>query len=362
MTKSLSAALATHLEGEYLTTATCWKLKRVDGPLLGFTDHDEDLTIDVGDGDGAITYKAATGYTRTAIANSAEMNVDDVDVDIVLDDLAINADDIRAGRYDSAEIKVFLVNYKDLSQGVLKLRRGKIGEIRLFDDDRATAELRGMAQQLSQKIIELYTPDCRADLGDVRCKVRLDPPAWTATTAFTVRPSFDADLGSVVKPTIENDRYFKCTTAGTSDATEPAWNLTLGGTTADGTVVWTTIQGLTVTAKVTAIFGSDQQFDIDYAGDAPDALLTGGVATFDDGLNVGIKREVKSWTLSTTKVHLFLRTPFRILIGDSLTISAGCDKIDSTCRDTFDNIHNLRGEPLVPGQNIALNFPDAPTG
>jgi hypothetical protein len=53
------------------------------------------------------------------------------------------------------------------------------------------AELRGLSQALSQQIVELYTPDCRADLGDARCKVNLAALTVTgAITAVTDRRSF----------------------------------------------------------------------------------------------------------------------------------------------------------------------------
>ena len=48
------------------------------------------------------------------------------------------------------------------------------------------AELRGLTQALQQQIVELYTPDCRADLGDSRCKINLTALTVTGTvTAAT---------------------------------------------------------------------------------------------------------------------------------------------------------------------------------
>ena len=38
--KSVSPALAAHLNGEVTTLATCWRLERADGWVRGFTDHD----------------------------------------------------------------------------------------------------------------------------------------------------------------------------------------------------------------------------------------------------------------------------------------------------------------------------------
>lgn len=54
---------------------------------------------------------------------------------------------------------------------------------------------------------------------------------WVASTAYTV--------GQFVKPITENRHSYKCTSAGTTDSTEPTWGTTLAGTTTDGTITWT---------------------------------------------------------------------------------------------------------------------------
>jgi hypothetical protein len=68
--KTISTALAQHLAGEVTTLATCWKITRRDGVVQGFTDHVRDLEVD------GVTYRAASGYTRTAIRSTADLSVD----------------------------------------------------------------------------------------------------------------------------------------------------------------------------------------------------------------------------------------------------------------------------------------------
>ena len=360
--KSISPGLAAHLAGAALTLATCWKVTRGDGTVLGFTAHDRDIVLDLGDGDGAVTYMAATGFTRTSIESAAGLAADNLDVEGILDSSAITAADLRAGRYDFAEVKVFEVNTADPAQGVLKLRRGHVGEVRA-EGSLFVAELRGLIERYGQEIGELYSASCRADLGDGRCKVRLDPPAWQPITAYTLRETRDAATGSVVRPSAFNDRHFKCVQAGTSGSGEPVWATALGGQTLDGGVIWEAIRALTVEATVASVT-DNREFTLTYGGDAPDALLTGGLITFLDTVsptpaNAGLKMEVKSWSLATKTITLFLPMPFDVTVGDPVTLQAGCDKSLAVCRDTFDNVDNFRGEPFVPGNDLLFRTPDA---
>jgi uncharacterized phage protein (TIGR02218 family) len=164
--KSISTALAQHLAGEVTTLATCWQITRRDGIVLGFTDHVRDLEID------GVTYRAASGYTRTAIRGTANLAVDNLDVESVLSSDGMTEEDLRAGKYDFAEVRLFLVNYQDLGQGILKLRRGWLGKVTIRDG-MYVAELRVMTQRLQMTVGEVYAPDCSADLGDARCGIDL---------------------------------------------------------------------------------------------------------------------------------------------------------------------------------------------
>ena len=164
--KTISSGLAQHLAGEVTTLATCWQITRRNGVVLGFTDHVRNVVVN------GVTYAAASGYTRTAIRGTADLAVDNLDVESVFSDDGITEEDLWAGKYDFSEVRMFLVNYQDLGQGLLKLRRGWLGEVTIRDG-MYVAELRGTTQRLQMTVGEVYAPDCSADLGDARCGVDL---------------------------------------------------------------------------------------------------------------------------------------------------------------------------------------------
>lgn len=229
--KSVSLALEAHLDEELTTLATCWHIVRRDGVEHFFTDHDRNLTVDGNE------YLCAVGYSRTAIENDVTLAVDNLDVMGFLDNDTITAEDLRAGAYDFAQVFVFIVNWADLSQGILKQRRGWLGEVTLGENGVFRAELRGMTQALSQRIGEVYSPECRADLGDSRCKVPIQPDLIQRTTFYPVgsfvRVITAPNSSGQGQEQFEN-RIYEVTTAGTTGVTQAAFDTTPGNTTLDG--------------------------------------------------------------------------------------------------------------------------------
>lgn len=191
--KSISVALQAHLALEVTTLATCWLVTRRDGRVFAFTDCDTDLTV------SGVTYAAATGYTASAIQSSVTSAVDNLEVQGALDSSAITETDLVAGLWDFAEIEIFQVNYLDVSMGILRLRKGNLGEVRaglgVF-----VAELRGLLQRLQQSFGRTVTPTCNADLGDARCGVDLltfpdGKVSGTLTAVDSNRQFTDSTLG-----------------------------------------------------------------------------------------------------------------------------------------------------------------------
>jgi uncharacterized phage protein (TIGR02218 family) len=182
--KTRSTALADHQAQETTTLAWCWKVTRLDGQVFGFTSCDMDLTI------GGVLFEAASGFTPSALATSADLAVDNMEVAGLLDSASLTEADLLVGRWDGAEVEIFEVNWAAPDQGLMLLRTGTLGDVSA-GRNAFTAELRGLTQALQQPIIRVYAAACDAALGDARCGVNLAPLTVTSTvTSVANRRTF----------------------------------------------------------------------------------------------------------------------------------------------------------------------------
>lgn len=195
--KTVSANLQTTLGAQVATLATLWKLTLTDSTVIGFTDHDKDIVFE------SVTYKSAAGYTPSAVASAAGLNVDELEVQGILAAAGITAASIAAGNLDHAEVRLMLVDWSNLADGALKLRRGWVGEVSRGRLD-FRGEVRGLAQRLQQVVGEFYSPLCRAELGDARCKVTLASFTVTGTVTGVTSARVFADSART-----EADQWFR---------------------------------------------------------------------------------------------------------------------------------------------------------
>lgn len=163
--RDIPAALQAKLESGVTTLCHCWKLTRRDDAVQGFTDHDDDLVID------GVTYRAGTGFTSSEATSRFDLSVDGAEIAGALSDDALLDSDLAAGRYDAASVETWLVDWSDVSLRVLTAR-STLGEVKR-EGVAFSAELRGLADKLSQDGGRLFTARCTADLGDARCRFDL---------------------------------------------------------------------------------------------------------------------------------------------------------------------------------------------
>jgi uncharacterized phage protein (TIGR02218 family) len=168
--RTIPSSLQAKLDSGVTTLARCWIVTRRDGATLGFTDHDQDLTID-----GTLC-RAGTGLTASEATARLGLQVDGGEIAGALADESLAEADLAAGRYDAAGVAVHLVDWSEPGARVL-LANGVLGEIRR-EGAAFTAELRSLAHRLNEESGRLYTATCQADLGDARCTVDLTDAAF----------------------------------------------------------------------------------------------------------------------------------------------------------------------------------------
>lgn len=171
--RKLPQGLAEHLAGSATTTCRAWRLTRRDGLVLGFTEHDRELAF------AGTVFEAATGFQAGDVETGLGLSADAAEVAGAFSAAAISKADLAAGRYDGARVEMFLVNWQAPEEHLLLSTR-ELGEVR-SGPNAFQAELRSLAANLDRPVGRIYARSCDAELGDHRCRVDLNDPAFAAT-------------------------------------------------------------------------------------------------------------------------------------------------------------------------------------
>lgn len=170
------AALQAHLESGTTTIARAWAVTRADGTVLGFTDHDRPLSF------GGIEFEPDSGMTAKTIAQGTGLSVDNSEAYGALRSEAITEADLLAGRYDAAEVRIWIVNWAKPTVRAM-IFRGAFGEV-TRGGGAFTVELRGLSEPLSAEKGRVYHPRCGACLGDTRCGFDVSQPGYATEIAL----------------------------------------------------------------------------------------------------------------------------------------------------------------------------------
>jgi len=83
-----------------------------------------------------------------------------------------------------------------------------------------------------------------------------------------------------------------------------------------------------------------------------------GLATVLTGAATGFQSEVRAHTENDEGVWLTLWQvpPAAFSVGDTMELTAGCDKHLETCRERFQNAANYRGFPHMPGNDFVTSY------
>jgi uncharacterized phage protein (TIGR02218 family) len=182
----ISGANLTYLAGNELTLCKCVKLTLRDGTVMGFTDHDADLTI------SAVTYRAKVGMSVGSLRWSSNLQDERTELEGIFSSLTggLTEDLARQGYYNEALCEIFLANWLT-SASIVPLKRGVVASF-LPRGGGYTAEVRSLPYPLSRRlVVRQVTQQCTAELGDTRCtfSAAVYTGAVTDATALTVTDS-----------------------------------------------------------------------------------------------------------------------------------------------------------------------------
>ncbi|HEY6021546.1 MAG TPA: phage BR0599 family protein, partial [Candidatus Paceibacterota bacterium] len=128
--------------------------------------------------------------------------------------------------------------------------------------------------------------------------------------------------------------------------TAPACDAALGDTRCG-----VNLANFTVTGNVTS--DTNARLFTDTARAEANGYFDGGLITWTSGLNNTYRMEVKTFVAGV--ITLQQAMPNAISIGDTYSMSAGCDKLRATCVSKFNNIVNFRGFPDLPGADAMIS-------
>ncbi|MFP5075725.1 DUF2163 domain-containing protein [Rhizobium sp. YIM 134829] len=179
--RRLPTSLAAHLAGDATTLCQCWRVTRRDGVVIGFTEHDRDLTVD------GTLFRAASGFRASEAEAALGLAIDAGEVAGAFSSEAISEADVAAGRFDGARVEVWLVNWAAPDQATL-LRVQEIGEVRRAGMS-FRAELRGLTHRLNEPRGRVYGRRCDANFGDARCGLSLSVRQEVGTILSVAGPT-----------------------------------------------------------------------------------------------------------------------------------------------------------------------------
>lgn len=195
MTRPLSAGMQAHLARGSHSLVSMLRLDLRDGTKLGFTNHDEDLSFDLGD--GPVTFSAGEGVLPSDIDLLTGFEASTYEVVGPIGTL-VTRRQLLGGRFNRALAWLFLVDWQDLANGHAPLAAGFISQAR-NEGGRYILEVATDAALFEQVIGEILTPMCRTYYGSALCGKVPESVVGTVTAvtdelAFTVSyPGLFAD-------------------------------------------------------------------------------------------------------------------------------------------------------------------------
>lgn len=164
------------------TRCRAWVMFRVDGVVMGFTDHDRPLAF-TDPVRGAVVLEPSTGFTASAFAESVGLGNNDMDIEGALSSDNITAKDLANGVYDGAEVRYYWLDWSNTANYDL-LSVSRIAEI-TRNQDSFSATIEGLGAKASEPVGLRITRECSLAFGGLvaatgqGCGLDLSDPSYS---------------------------------------------------------------------------------------------------------------------------------------------------------------------------------------
>ena len=233
--------------------ASIWEIQREDDQILRFTDHNAPLTFE------SQPFSPAGGGEASAHRAEAGLKEPNVEIVGILTSDKITQTDLRQGRYRNAKVIERLVDWRFPWAGVLRTYVYWVQDTR-WNGRIWTVNLSGVAHRLRNPVGDVYTRNCRYDLGGARCKVIL----------------FGYTYFGVSITTVTDKRYFQ---ADTNDIPVGLGN----GYFNFGKIAWLAGANAGLTSEIRDYISATRQFELELS--APSTITTSDTFNVEPGCN-----------------------------------------------------------------------------
>jgi uncharacterized phage protein (TIGR02218 family) len=116
------------------------------------------------------------------------------------------------------------------------------------------------------------------------------------------------------------------------------------------------------TATVSAVT-DDMHIEVTGLSGFAERFFRYGVLSFTSGAAAGLSADIDDHRKAAGADSLTLWLPMAagVAVGDTLQVTAGCDKRFSTCKAKFNNRLNFQGFPHMPGSDFSYGYADGQT-
>jgi uncharacterized phage protein (TIGR02218 family) len=180
-------------DGPLRALAFCCIVERSDGAGIAVASHDRPLVRN------GTLISPEPAVTPASITRSLGLEPHSAEMSGALTAAALTEADLLLGRWDRARVSVSALDWTDPDGDEVRLLGGELGEVATIGFG-FTVELRGASAKLSAPVCPTTSAECRAELGDKKCRIDL--------AGRTVRARIVSSTGNLLEVDRQLDERF----------------------------------------------------------------------------------------------------------------------------------------------------------